>query len=372
MQPKFWQTTFVLVASVWISCCCSNEEIICSDGKYVSCYPQKIRVHDVIYGHVVGRNECNTRPASNCTASNGFCEVAELTEGRQTSYWLDARRVIYPPPCGGTNIYIILTYSCVETLTLSGENFALKKPAKQSKTTQNGFATNAVDGRTSRHYYRGSCSHTDEETAPWWRVDLQQRIAVSHVKIANRDILGKRLCGFEIRIGDNLKNNGIKNPRCGVRQHISTNQDGIVSCEPKVVGRYVTIVLPGENKILTLCEVEVYGASVLGNQNFTKLQLVGSNLPYQGHLLDDGTAFCDPMWSREDTTVACIQLGYPGINIGQWNNSIGSLRGKRAVVKRYNCTGTEGSLKDCPRAIGAKETCEKHNAISLTCECFYV
>ena len=130
----------------------------------------------------------------------------------------------------------------------------------------------------------------------------------------------------------------------------------------------MTIVLPGENRILTLCEVEVYGASVLGNQNLTKLQLVGSNLPYQGHLLDDGTAFCDPMWSREDATVACIQLGYLGVNIGQWNNSIGSLRGKKAVVKRHNCTGTEGSLKDCPSANGAKETCEKQNAISLTCQ----
>ena len=225
MQLKFWPTTFVLVASVWISCCCSNEEIICSDWKYISCTnSKKIRVDDVIYGHVVGRNECNTQPTTNCTASNGFCEVAELTEGRQASYWLHAREVINPPPCGGTDVYIILTYSCVTTLTLSDENFALKKPAKQSKTTHNGFATNAVDGRTSRQYYSGSCSHTDEETAPWWRVDLQQRIAVTHVKIANRDILGKRLCGFEIRIGDNLKNNGTKNTRCGVRQHIPTNQ----------------------------------------------------------------------------------------------------------------------------------------------------
>ncbi len=31
-----------------------------------------------------------------------------------------------------------------------------------------------------------------------------------------------------------------------------------------MVGRYVTVVIPGEKKTLTLCEVEVYGASVLG------------------------------------------------------------------------------------------------------------
>ena len=100
--------------------------------------------------------------------------------------------------------------------------------------------------------------------------------------------------------------------------------------------------------------------------------MVGSNLPYQGHIVDGGTAFCDPTWSSEDANVACIQLGYLGINIGQWNNSVGSLPGEKAVVKRYNCTGTEGSLKDCPRASGDEEECEKQNAASLTCECFYV
>ena len=33
---------------------------------------------------------------------------------------------------------------------------------------------------------------------------------------------------------------------------------------PEVIGRYVTIFIPGDKKILTLCEVEVYGISVLG------------------------------------------------------------------------------------------------------------
>ena len=33
---------------------------------------------------------------------------------------------------------------------------------------------------------------------------------------------------------------------------------------PEVIGRYVTIFIPGEKETLTLCEVEVYGTSVLG------------------------------------------------------------------------------------------------------------
>jgi hypothetical protein len=31
-----------------------------------------------------------------------------------------------------------------------------------------------------------------------------------------------------------------------------------------VIGRYVTVVIPGEKKTLTLCEIEVYGTSILG------------------------------------------------------------------------------------------------------------
>ncbi|CAB4045046.1 Hypothetical predicted protein, partial [Paramuricea clavata] len=72
-----------------------------------------------------------------------------------------------------------------------------------------------------------------------------------------------RLCGFEIRVGDSLENNGTMNPRCGTQQHIPSDQEGIVSCNPTVVGRYVTVVIPGEKKTLTLCEIEVYGTSVL-------------------------------------------------------------------------------------------------------------
>ena len=105
-----------------------------------------------------------------------------------------------------------------------GENFALKKLAAQSKTTNIGIASKAVDGQTYSFYSTGSCTHTDEETTPWWRVDLQQRVTVTHVKIVNRDSYGKRLCGFQVRIGDSLENNGTTNPRCGTQQHIPTNQ----------------------------------------------------------------------------------------------------------------------------------------------------
>ena len=99
-------------------------EIICSNNARIFCYNnEKIRVHDVIYGHVVGRNVCGTQPTTNCTAPNGFCEVAERAEGRTSSQWLYLSSTINPPPCGGTGIYIIINYSCMEKLTLSGKVF---------------------------------------------------------------------------------------------------------------------------------------------------------------------------------------------------------------------------------------------------------
>ena len=99
-------------------------EVICTEWKQVQCNDtEKIRVHDVIYGHVVGRNECNTKPKSDCIATNGFCEVAEKTEGRNISNWLRANETINPPPCVGTGIYIIIEYSCLKDVTLSGKCF---------------------------------------------------------------------------------------------------------------------------------------------------------------------------------------------------------------------------------------------------------
>ena len=98
-------------------------DIICSDEKRIKCDDNTtIRVHDVIYGHVVGRNECNTRPTSNCTAPNGFCAVAEKAEGRQDSEYLNLTSTISPAPCGGRDIYIIVDYSCVKSPQLSGKN----------------------------------------------------------------------------------------------------------------------------------------------------------------------------------------------------------------------------------------------------------
>ena len=84
-------------------------------------------------------------------------------------------------------------------------------------------ASKAVDGNEDNYW--SSCTHTEVDLPnPWWRVDLEKRIAVTHVEIVNRNVYGERLDGFEIRIGDSLKNNGTTSKRCGSQQHIPSNQ----------------------------------------------------------------------------------------------------------------------------------------------------
>ncbi|XP_028402504.1 receptor-type tyrosine-protein phosphatase F-like [Dendronephthya gigantea] len=370
MRTRFWQNVHALVLiCVWMSWCSCKEEILCRWKRLTCSSPKTIRVHDVIYGHVVGRNECNTHPQTNCTAPDGFCAVGEKIEGKSWPGGLNPSTTIRPPPCGGSGIYIIVNYSCKEKTTLSGENFALERPTSQSKTEEGGSASRAVDGKAWKNYNSRSCTHTGEDANPWWRVELQQRILVANVKITNRNYHGERLCGFEIRIGDSLRNNGTTNTRCGAQQYIPKNMDGIVSCEPAgVVGRYVTILIPGDRKILTLCEVEVYGTGILGNQNRTKLQLDGSNHPYEGRIVEKGATFCDSKWSFNDANVACVQLGYIGADARHWNNSYFGESDSSSFEKTHNCLGTEGSLMECPRIIDSKKTCEKQNAVSVTCQ----
>jgi len=58
-----------------------------------------------------------------------------------------------------------------------------------------------VDGNSSTSLPAKSCTHTDTENRPWWRVDLGKEEQVSEVYIVNRDGDGQSLSNFEIRVG---------------------------------------------------------------------------------------------------------------------------------------------------------------------------
>nr|AGO05916.1 f-type lectin 3 [Oplegnathus fasciatus] len=139
------------------------------------------------------------------------------------------------------------------------ENLALQGKATQSSLHTSGIAYNAIDGNRASNWNQGSCSHTNNDMSPWWRLDLRKTHKVFSLKITNRDEVPERLNGAEIRIGDSLGNNGNNNPRCAVITSIPAGVTVEFQCNG-MDGRYVNIVIPGKQEYLTLCEVEVYGS----------------------------------------------------------------------------------------------------------------
>lgn len=94
-------------------------------------------------------------------------------------------------------------------------NVALKGEATQSSVLSFATAAKAIDGKRNSFYGNGFCSHTaEDETNPWWKVDLLETYIVTYIKITNRgDCCAERLDGAEIRVGDSEGNNGTDNPR---------------------------------------------------------------------------------------------------------------------------------------------------------------
>ncbi|XP_072855761.2 fucolectin-1 isoform X1 [Pogona vitticeps] len=146
-------------------------------------------------------------------------------------------------------------------------NWARGRPAAQSSTypqwgTVYSRAESAVDGHRDGDWSHGSCSHTTREREPWWRVDLGARYAVTAVVVKNRqDCCSERIQGAQIHVGDSLANHGRCNSVCGTITNGSAGSLSIVCCERRK-GRYVSVLIPGREESLTLCELEVYGSEL--------------------------------------------------------------------------------------------------------------
>lgn len=141
-------------------------------------------------------------------------------------------------------------------------NVALRGKATQSDRYDDAFgaAYNAIDGNRDSRLSAGSCTQTEEQTDPWWRVDLLDSYIVTSISITNRgDCCASRINGAEIHVGNSLVNNGTANTVVDVITELNAGETFTVTLSSLVKGRYVIVVLPGSNKILTLCEVEVYG-----------------------------------------------------------------------------------------------------------------
>jgi len=150
------------------------------------------------------------------------------------------------------------------------DGLALHKPTSQSSTTSGGYSKRAVDGNTDGDFSKGSCTATMKENNPFWYVDLQKKASVHKVRIYNRsDCCGERIRNFEVRVGNTRPTSSTfsSNPKCGGLHWGDAASKGggqlTVPCGNNgVIGQYVSIVLPGKKRVLTLCEVKVTGQFV--------------------------------------------------------------------------------------------------------------
>lgn len=135
----------------------------------------------------------------------------------------------------------------------------------QSTTGYGAFSSKAVDRDTASCTHTGySYSKSDEDSRdPWWSVDLGAQRKITRIQISNRkDCCGDRLSDFEIRVGNasplsNGKGNSpTRNRIC--RSGLSVPEGITTEFICPMSGRYVVIRIPGNNKVLTLCDVKVY------------------------------------------------------------------------------------------------------------------
>merc|ERR1711865_1032518 len=155
----------------------------------------------------------------------------------------------------------------------------------------------AVDGNLDQSFTGGSCTFTNRETGPWWRVDLGDVMSVTGVRIfvpgegmAHPQHTPQLRIGYamdEVEIGVSM---AAADPyqRChfkagvlantpeatqgpghshalgdGASMHVpcGTGYDEVDGVPSGMAGRFVTVVNVGTLKILSLCEVQVFGWS---------------------------------------------------------------------------------------------------------------
>ncbi|KAI0213097.1 hypothetical protein LSAT2_001912 [Lamellibrachia satsuma] len=139
-------------------------------------------------------------------------------------------------------------------------NLALGGIASQSSTHGHYAAARAIDGNTNGDMFKQSCTHTKQTDDPWWMITFKYMILAHEVLIVNRDeCCGKRLNNFSIMVGPYLG----KYQKCGSStNNMIREKKKSFKCTDDAKGSTLKITNRGKNKVLSLCEVFVYGTVI--------------------------------------------------------------------------------------------------------------
>lgn len=153
-------------------------------------------------------------------------------------------------------ICLVMFLECVPNVAL-GSNGGI---ATQSSTRIfGGAAYRAIDGNTSSTFDHGSITHTNKGADPWWKVQLKNTYSISMIVVYNRDdnneALRARLNNFRM---------SVMKDEVEVFSYIDIFTPAkvvtTILVQPIVIGDAVKIQLLGDNRILNLAEVEVFGS----------------------------------------------------------------------------------------------------------------
>ena len=163
--------------------------------------------------------------------------------------------------------------------SITANNLALGKPARQSSNNFGTTGAEAVDGNTDGDSAHGSVSHTHPDNPAWWEVDLQTLSRVNEVRIYNRtDCCAERLSNFDVMLstdGQNWQKVLVPGP---AGSPTTVPFDGVPA-------RYVRIQLRDAN-FLSLAEVEVTGKvdiQLIADERKNALDLLLKNILVKIH-----------------------------------------------------------------------------------------
>jgi len=93
--------------------------------------------------------------------------------------------------------------------------------------------------------------------------------------------------------------------------------------------------------------------------------LVGGSSEREGNLLVGNRPVCDDLWSLEDATVACRQLGFPGAIRATIESAFGEMHSINYTMDRVRCYGNETDLADCYHM--SRHACDVGEAAGVVC-----
>ncbi|XP_048256481.1 uncharacterized protein LOC124133220 isoform X2 [Haliotis rufescens] len=143
-----------------------------------------------------------------------------------------------------------------EVYVYGGRNIALRGDTSQSSVYDIYNSSLAVDAGMSTRFQDRSCTHTAITTDPNWLVRLGQDYQIYRVDVYNRGTGGERLNNFRIRLGK-AGISGLKQ----VYQDTAGTAAEVTSVQMPAsrTADRLEVTLRGDSKILTLCEVQVFG-----------------------------------------------------------------------------------------------------------------